>query len=140
MMSTVAPVGAARTISWRSRSIGALRPTSTDSSSSAVRSLSFSARSWLRESAFAIETRIRSRCGGFSRKSTAPRRVASTAVAMSPCPEIMRTGGADSRATILSRTSSPSMPGILMSRRTASAGALSRSASAVFPSGEVATS
>ena len=42
----------------------------------------------------ATETSTRSRWSGFSRKSTAPRRVHSTAVAMSPWPEIIRTGGA----------------------------------------------
>ncbi len=62
-----------------------------------------------------------------------------TAVAMSPCPEIIRTGGAASRSAIRSRISSPSMPGILMSSRTASTLSASRLASAVFPSAAVST-
>ena len=61
----------------------------------------------------------RSRCSGFSRKSNAPRRVASTAVAMSPCPLITTTGSSTPRSRNARSTSSPSISGILTSRNMA---------------------
>ena len=42
--------------------------------------------------AFRSESSTRSRCSGFSKKSKAPRRVASTAVATSAWPLIISTG------------------------------------------------
>ena len=139
-MSTVALVGAARATSARSRFIGSLSPRRTDSTSTRRLSSWFSARRRLPDSALRTETRTRSRWSGFSRKSTAPRRVHSMAVAMSPCPEIMSTGGAPSRATMRSRVSRPSRPGILMSRSTAAAGDSSSASRAARPSPTVATS
>ncbi len=52
---------------------------------------------------------------GFSRKSNAPTRIASTAMGTSPWPVIMITGSAES--WLISRLSSaiPSMPGMRMS-------------------------
>src|SRR6267143_2842335 len=46
--------------------------------------------------------------------------MAATAVGISPCPEIIRTGVCASLARIAASASRPSMPGILMSSRTAS--------------------
>jgi hypothetical protein len=57
---------------------------------------------------------------GLSRKSIAPDRIASTAVAVVPCPEIMTTGSVSSNACSLRSTSMPSIPGILMSSSTRS--------------------
>ena len=76
-------------------------------------------------------TSSRSVSGGLSMKSNAPRRTASAPVAPVPCPEIITTG-ASHTALIRSSASKPSMPGILMSRKTTSGD--SRSASAI-PSG-----
>ena len=64
--------------------MGSLSPTRTVSSSTRFRRRSFSARSRLPERALRTDTSTRSRWSGFSRKSAAPRRVHSTAVAMSP--------------------------------------------------------
>jgi hypothetical protein len=65
-------------------------------------------------------TITRSLLSGLSRKSMAPERIASTAVAVVPWPEIITTGSASSSACSLRSTSMPSMPGILMSSRTRS--------------------
>ena len=65
-------------------------------------------------------TITRSVLSGLSKKSTAPDLMASTAVAVAPWPEIMMTGRLSSDAWSLRRTSIPSMPGILISRSTAS--------------------
>src|SRR5689334_3494486 len=70
-------------------------------------------------------------------KSNAPRRVASTAVEMSPWPEITTIGVASTNCRTFCRTSRPSMPGILTSRNTRSGA--SRSIS-LTPSSPVAAS
>ncbi len=65
---------------------------------------------------------------GLSRKSAAPFLMASTAVLVVPCPEIITTGSVSFIDRSRLSTSMPSMPGILMSRSTTSG--ISRSASA----------
>src|ERR1017187_8226565 len=75
--------------------------------------------SWRRvdcSSAFLMASRTRSRLSGFSRKSKAPARVASTASAMVPCPEIMMAGAAPFWRTVLSR-SMPLPSGSFISKR-----------------------
>ena len=61
---------------------------------------------------------MRSGLKGFSRKSKAPTRMASTAMGTSPCPVIMMTGNALSTLIRRLRNCIPSMPGILMSLTT----------------------
>ena len=65
-------------------------------------------------------TSSRSAPNGFSMKSTAPRRVASAPTDALPCAEIITTGSASSIALIRVSASRPSIPGILMSRKTMS--------------------
>ena len=62
------------------------------------RSRRFSSRSLVSSSAWRNASKTFSRPSGFSRKSNAPARVASTASAMVPCPEIMITGASLSLA------------------------------------------
>ena len=96
----MASVGAARAISARRRRIGSLSPTSSVSCSDAapqlvVLGLEPVARQGVAqgdEHALALERLLE------EVERAAPR--ASTAVAMSPWPEIMRTGGAPSRSTM----------------------------------------
>ncbi len=59
---------------------------------------------------------------GFSIKSCAPRRNASTAVSILPWPEIMTTGRSGKRSLNMSSASRPSMPGSQMSRKIISGG------------------
>jgi len=76
----------------------------------------------------------RSLPSGFSRKSKAPSRVASTAVVIVPWPEIMITIWSGRWVRRARRASMPFMPGSLTSRTTTSAGSASiaaRPASAV---------
>src|SRR6266576_3265033 len=80
----------------------------------------FSRRRRLESIAFFNRISVLSTERGFSRKSYAPSLVARTAVSMVPCPEIMMTSGGLSRARILCRVSSPSMPGSHTSSRTTS--------------------
>ena len=61
---------------------------------------------------------IRSGLKGFSRKSKAPTRIASTAMGTSPCPVIMITGKVLSLPISFLRNCIPSMPGILISEIT----------------------
>ena len=68
--------------------------------------------------AFLASLFIRSGSKGFSRKSKAPRRIASTAMGTSPWPVIMITGSALSDPISLRKNCIPSMPGILMSEIT----------------------
>ena len=82
-------------------------------------------------------TSTRSVVSGFSMKSKAPALVASTAVLTVPCPEMITTGSASFEALMRCSASSPSMPGILMSRNTRSGD--SRSAIAT-PSGPLEAS
>ena len=82
---------------------------------------SFSRRRLACSSAFFRATSTFSRLSGFSRKSKAPARVASTASAIVPCPEIMIAGA---RVSFCWRERSRSMPlpsGRRMSNRNASA-------------------
>ena len=97
----------------------------------------FSSDSRVRSRAFLIETSSFSLDGGFSMKSKAPALVASTAVLTVPCPEMMTTGRSSFAARSFCSTSRPSIPGILMSRKTRSGA--SRSASAM-PSGPLEAS
>ncbi len=109
-------------MSSRSRSIAGLEPTSffmiadpSDSSRRKARLSSVIRRAWV---AFLASSVIRSGLNGFSRKSKAPTRIASTAIGTSPWPVIMMTGRPLS--WLISRFSNamPSMPGILMSLTT----------------------
>jgi hypothetical protein len=68
--------------------------------------------------AFLASSVIRSGLNGFSRKSKAPTRIASTAMGTSPWPVIMITGSALSLPISFLRNCIPSMPGILMSEIT----------------------
>ena len=116
---TVAGVGAAFAMSDRSLRIGSLDPTIRPIPRRVFSSRFSRARrlvSRTRRSAF----RTCSPDSGFSRKSSAPARTASIAVRTSPWPEIMTTGVEIPRARIFASVSSPSCPGILMSRRIAS--------------------
>ena len=80
---------------------------------------------------------MRSLSGGFSMKSQAPSFTASTAVLTVPWPERITTGGPPSCSFSRFRTSSPSIWGILTSRKTRSGD----SCSAIFsPTGPFAAS
>ena len=92
----------------------------------------FSSRSRVWSSALRMVTRTRSLASGFSMKSNAPSLVASTAVLTVPWPEMMTTGSASFVCRIFCSASRPSMPPILMSRKTRSGGSRSTSAT---PSG-----
>ena len=85
------------------------------------RSRSFSCRRLPCSRAFFTASSTRSRPSGFSRKSNAPARVASTASAMVPCPEII-TAGAEAPFCRAARSRSMPLPsGSFMSSRYASA-------------------
>ncbi len=89
-----------------------------DPSESSLRSARLSSvirRAWV---AFFASSVIRSGLNGFSRKSKAPTRIASTAMGTSPCPVIMITGRPESWPIRRFRNAIPSMPGILMSLTT----------------------
>ena len=74
-------------------------------------------------------------------KSNAPFRVASTAVSIVPCPDIMMTGRSGFLAFTCSSSSMPSIPGIFTSQRTTPiAGSSSSAFSAAFASPASATS
>jgi hypothetical protein len=85
------------------------------------RSRSFSCRRAACSTAFLSASNTRSRVSGFSRKSKAPARVASTASAMVPWPEIMMAGPPASHCRSQRRTSMPLPSGSSTSRRNASA-------------------
>ena len=89
VISTVAGVGAARSMVSRSLRIAGESPIS---SSGWWRSSLFSRCRRQASMALRSETRTRSRCSGFSKKSYAPRFAASTAVPTSPWPLIISTG------------------------------------------------
>ncbi len=72
-------------------------------------------------SAFFSATSTLSRLSGFSRKSNAPARVASTASAIVPCPEIMMAGARLLLCCTERRRSIPLPSGRRMSNRNASA-------------------
>jgi hypothetical protein len=55
---------------------------------------------------------------GFSMKSKAPLRIASTAIGMSPCPVMKMIGTRTPRASSSSRSAVPVMPGMRMSSST----------------------
>ena len=87
--STVALVGAARCTASSTRRSAGLWPTISYFDSIASFSSRFSERSSDCLSAFCSVTMTRSLLSGLSRKSSAPERMASTAVAVVPCPEII---------------------------------------------------
>ncbi len=89
VIRTVAGVGAAFSIISRSRRTAGAVPMICSGSGRRVR---FSVCRRKASMAFRSERRTRSRCSGFSKKSKAPRRVASTAVATSAWPLIISTG------------------------------------------------
>src|SRR5262245_6065677 len=117
---------------WRSAMTGE-SPRMRHSRSISSRSRRFSRSSSRVRSARRRAIMTRSESRGFSRKSSAPPRMLSTAIGMSPWPEIIRTAGSGKRSRISARTSRPSLPGILMSRRTASTRSFPRRASASSP-------
>ena len=78
---------------------------------------------------------------GFSTKSTAPRRVASTAVSTVPWPDIITTGQPSATLACHSRSSvMPSVPGIHMSSSTRSGWCRSRDVRACAASPATSTS
>ncbi len=85
-----------------------------------------------------IRSRLRSR--GFSRKSYAPFLIASTAVSMFPCPDIITTGVIVEISIIFWSTSSPSIFCILISQSTISYLFSEKSASPDGPSSARSTS
>ena len=85
------------------------------------RSRSFSRCRLACSSAFLSATSTFSRLSGFSRKSNAPARVASTASAIVPCPEIMMAGARLALCCTERRRSIPLPSGRRMSNRNASA-------------------
>ena len=139
---TRALVGATFSTSARISARAALLPTmrvvaSDSRPRRAVFSLA-SLRSW---AALRTASSTRSRSSGFSMKSKAPRRVASTAVSMVPWPEIMTTSVSGRRSMISERISSPSRPGILMSRNVRSmSGSAASAARPLSPSSARVTS
>src|SRR5688500_17960980 len=90
--STRLPVGATRSIAWRSWVIAAERPSRSAGPPTRARSSSFSRRSRAFSSARSRVTSRRSALNGFSMKSKAPRLMALTAVSMLPWPLIITTG------------------------------------------------
>ena len=119
-MRTRTSVGATRsTIESTSRIFG-LQPRITSFPSTASRIRWYSVSNRCCSAAFRTAMTSLSLSSGLGRKSYAPRRVASTAVSIVPCPEIMITGRSGRSCLILRRTFRPSSPGILISRRTAS--------------------
>ncbi len=133
VISTVALVGAARaTASWTSPRAGE-EPIIRLLPSVDILRVRFSSRSRRCSMALRRTSSTRSRSSGFSMKSNAPSRVASTAVAIVPCPEIITTGRSGSLSRSLPSTSRPSMRGILMSSSTTSGRSASTTDSASGP-------
>ena len=133
VISTLASVGATLAMISRIRRMGAESPIMSAPYTFFFRALFWVVRCTLSEAFFMVmSTRLRSR--GFSTKSNAPFFMQSTAVAMSACPEIITTAESPSDATIFSNTSTPSMPGILMSQKITSNFSLSIIARAEGPS------
>ncbi len=139
-MRTRAGVGATSLICSRMAWMAAESPTMTRRPRSRSRWTLNSLASERTRKALRTASTTRSREHGFSRKSKAPSRVASTAVAMVPWPEIMITGHCVSRARRRRRVSRPSMPGKRTSRITRSMRSRSASASASSPFSASATS
>ena len=125
-------------MSSRSRSIVGLAPISffirTEPSASSLRSARLSSVSRRACVARLASSVIRSGLKGFSRKSQAPTRIASTAIGTSPWPVIMMTGRPESMPIRRLRNAIPSMPGILMSLTTtpAKSGPMTFSASSAL--------
>ncbi len=120
------------TRSTRSRTAAMAEESPMSASSSCQKRFSSSFSRWRRSSWSALR-RVRSRRSsptGFSTKSSAPRRVALTAVSRDACPLIRITGiwGAFSRAA--ARNWSPSISGMTTSERIASTGSSSSRSSA----------
>ncbi len=139
VMRMRASVGATRATVALMRAIAGLSPTigvrsARASSRTTSRRRLFSTWSCPRESAPRTETSSRLRSGGFSRKSTAPSCVASTAVSTVPWPEIITTGMPTSASWRALRTSMPSRFGILMSSSSRSTPPACAFASASSPS------
>ncbi len=109
-------------MSSRSRSIRGEVPTSffmiAERSPSSRRSARLSSVIRRLDVARLVSSVIRSGLNGFSRKSNAPTRIASTAIGTSPCPVIMITGRPESTLISRFRNCIPSMPGIFMSDTT----------------------
>ncbi len=100
----------------RSACITALRPTGASNDGSRVRAADD--RLPAASSAASTVRRSLARDSGFSTKSNAPSRVASTAVSTVPCPDMITTGQARSPSSDHSRNSvMPSVSGIQMSSR-----------------------
>ena len=106
-------------ISSRNRSMTPLAPTSLSimelPEESSRRSCRLSKTRRRARVAFLAKSVIVSGLKGFSKKSKAPMRMASTAMGTSPCPVIMITGRLLSMPLTFRRNCIPSMPGILMS-------------------------
>ena len=84
---------------------------------SCCRSCRFSCFSRSIFKAFCTVSRSLSVERGFSRKSSAPRRVAFTAISMCACPDIITTGAVTPAALICSSSVSPSICGITTSEK-----------------------
>ncbi len=138
-MSTVALVGAAFTIAPFTAPRPTLSPTIWWRFSWSFRNVRFSVRRRRESTALRTSTSTRSVSSGFSRKSNAPSRVASTAVVMVPCPDITTIGVTSVRCVSRWSTSRPSMPGILMSRNTRSGASRSTRATPSSPVAAVMT-
>ena len=118
VISTRAAVGPTLSIRARTPCSAGLEPTMACAWSAARLNRWFSVARTDRLSALRTVTSSRSLSSGFSRKSKAPRCVASTAVAMVPWPEIMTTVAVGSSSRSRVRVSRPSRPAIFTSRKT----------------------
>ncbi len=99
------------------RTHAALAPIMRGAAPTISRSRSFSSRSVECSMACFTASRTRSRLSGFSRKSKAPARVASTASAIVPCPEIMMAGAGPPFCRTTFSRSMPLPSGSFMSNR-----------------------
>jgi hypothetical protein len=121
--TTSTPVSCAAIFSICARSAWIALPEPTRSPGAGIcrRRPSFSRRSWPASTAWPTTRRSLASDSGFSMKSHAPSRVASTAVSMLPWPEIMMTGHGRPPRSLHSRSRlMPSRSGIQMSSRIAS--------------------
>ncbi len=137
MIRTRAFVGATRFTVSRMESISGCSPIISVFSPTRLSSWTFRRASSACARPLRIVSSSRSMSIGFSRKSNAPSFVASTAVPMVPCPEMMMTGSAGCCSLSDPSTSSPSMPGILTSSSTMSTRSLAARSIAARPSAAV---
>ena len=137
--STRASLAALLATVSRSRRITGLSPRISPVAPRAARRPAFSSRRRCRSSALAMDTSSRPGCSGFSMKSSAPRRTASSAVWMVPWPLIMMTGGWSPASASSASRARPSASGSWTSSSSSSTGSAASRARAPATSGAPVT-